>query len=84
MSPPGTLQMFSPENGVCNNLALEKISSMSIVWFFAFPPPEFMRFVCYLLKTNGGGAMCTPGTPPSILGILVALFGSEEMGGSAG
>ena len=34
------LQMFSPENGVCNFLALEEIYGMLIPRIHAFLPPE--------------------------------------------
>ena len=32
----GPLQMFGPENGVCNYLALEMIYGMLILWIHAF------------------------------------------------
>ena len=34
------LQMFGPENGVCNYLALEKIYDMLVPRISAFSPPE--------------------------------------------
>ena len=36
----GPLQMFGPENGVCNYLALEKIHDMLLARIRAFSPPE--------------------------------------------
>ena len=36
----GPLQMFGPENEVCNYLALEKINGMLILWIHTFSPPE--------------------------------------------
>ena len=61
MPPPGyvhgPLQMFGPENGVCNYLALEKIYGTLILWF-----------VCCLLQSHltkregGGGSYRHPRT----------------------
>ena len=36
----GPLQMFGPENGLCNYLALEKIYGMLTLWICAFSPTE--------------------------------------------
>ena len=44
MSHPGSLhgplQMFGPENGVCNYLAVDKIYGMLILGIRAFSPHE--------------------------------------------
>ena len=36
----GPLQMFGPENGVCNYVALENINDMLILGIRVFSPPE--------------------------------------------
>ena len=51
------LQMFSPENGLCNYLALETIYGMLILWIHAFSLPELKGLYAVYLKsylTKGG------------------------------
>ena len=65
----GPLQMFGPENGVCNYLALEKINGMLILRIGAFSPPG---------GGGGGGGVGwvstgTPGAPGAPFGYAPEL-----------
>ena len=70
---PCPLQMFGPENGVCNYLTLEKIYGMLILRIRTFSPSELQGlYVVYLKKSShkgggggggGGGVTDTPGPP---------------------
>ena len=61
----GALQMFGPEKGECNYLALENIYGL-ILWIHAFSPPKLnIMFVCWLLENSSRleGVTGTPGPP---------------------
>ena len=62
----GPLQMFGPENEVCNYLALEKINDMSILWIRAFSPPELKGL--YVVYLKGGRGSRAPQDTPLPLG----------------
>ena len=68
------LQMFSPENEVCNYLALEKIYGMSILRTCAFSPPELLSLYFVYLKnylTKGGWGSLVPQDLPLATPLIV-------------
>ena len=79
MSHPGyvhsPLQMFCPENGVCNYLALVNIYGMLILWIWAFSPPEFNKAcMLFTLKIILQRGVTAPQDPPSLRPCIIKLI----------
>ena len=76
-----TLQIFSPENGICNYQVQEKIYGLLILQIRAFSQPELLGLYAINLKnsfyyrTKGGHTLHTP--PPKLCPCLITKINLE-------